>query len=121
MQRLLLFRRDIITAAVLVTIIAAALVWFFAVRSPGAVLEVSVDGVLYGSYPLDTDIEIELSHNTLFIRDGYAYMEDADCPDKLCIKQGRIHYDGQSIVCLPNKVTAIVRKGESQGVDDVAR
>ena len=32
-------------------------------------------------------------------------MISADCPDHLCVKQGKISADGEMIVCLPNKVT----------------
>ena len=35
-------------------------------------------------------------------------MSDADCPDKLCIHQGRIHKNGQWIICLPNRVAVTI-------------
>ena len=45
-------------------------------------------------------------------------MEDADCPDKLCIKQGKIDSNGQKIVCLPNKTVVEIRS-EKESEDDV--
>ena len=40
-------------------------------------------------------------------------MTYADCPDELCVRQGWIEYDGQSIICLPNKITVMVSGGDS--------
>jgi hypothetical protein len=65
----------------------------------------------------DTTISIvrgDIETNVLVIQDGYAYMKEADCPDGLCIHQGRIHKAGQSIVCLPNRVVVTIES------DDVA-
>ena len=45
-------------------------------------------------------------------------MEDANCPDKLCIKQGKIDSNGQKIVCLPNKTVVEIRS-EKESEDDV--
>ena len=45
-------------------------------------------------------------------------MEDADCPDKHYIKQGKIDSNGQKIVCLPNK-TIVEISSEKEIEDDV--
>ena len=42
---------------------------------------------------------------------------DANCPDHICVKQGKIHYTGQVITCLPNRLTVTVEGGESNGID----
>lgn len=39
-------------------------------------------------------------------------MYDADCRDKICIKQGKINATGGSIVCLPNKISVTVCGGD---------
>ena len=39
-------------------------------------------------------------------------MHDADCPDRYCVRQGWIEYDGQSIICLPNMITVMVSGGD---------
>ena len=56
--------------------------------------------------------------NTIEIKDGRVRMLEASCPNHLCIRQGWIKFEGQSIVCLPNKVTVIVR-GTDDGFDFV--
>ena len=56
--------------------------------------------------------------NTIEIKDGRVRMLEASCPNHLCIRQGWIRFEGHSIVCLPNKVTVIVR-GTDDGFDFV--
>ena len=46
------------------------------------------------------------------------YVKKADCPDKLCVKQGKITKSGQSIICLPNRVSVYLT-GEKAEVDAV--
>ena len=48
---------------------------------------------------------IELTGNTIVINDGSVYMESADCPDKLCVKHKPVSRIGESIICLPNKLS----------------
>ena len=71
---------------------------------------VSVDGVETARYSLSVDGTYVLNGgtNTLEILDGRVRMTGADCPNHLCVKQGWVRYSGQSIVCLPNKVTVTV-------------
>lgn len=44
------------------------------------------------------------NYNIIYISYDDVHIVDANCRDRLCIKQGSIRYPGQSIVCLPNKV-----------------
>ena len=81
----------------------------------GAVAVVSIDGDKVAEYSLARDGEYALNGGTniLVIEGGRAYMKDADCPDKLCIHQGKKSRDGERIVCLPNRVMVeIVAEGE---------
>ena len=112
-------RADLILIAAL---LALAGILFLALnhgRQEGGVAVVRVDGVeverhslsLNGTFPLNG------GSNILVIEDGKAWLSDADCPDLLCVKQGKIHYTGQIITCLPNRLTVTVEGGESNGID----
>ena len=46
--------------------------------------------------------------NRLVIKDGKAWVETASCPDGICAAHKPIHREGESIVCLPNKVVITV-------------
>lgn len=84
-----------------------------------------VDGELYITLDLDEDTEMKIqgvldSSNYLVIKDGYAKVVDASCPDKLCIDQKKIKYTGETIVCLPNKVVVQVVGEEVSSIDAIA-
>ena len=48
--------------------------------------------------PQDEDVVLQLDG------DGSIRFIRSDCPDKICVKTGRIHLAGQSAACLPNGV-----------------
>lgn len=47
---------------------------------------------------------IELKGNVILVDKEKISIIEADCPDKLCIKQGAIKDGARPIVCLPNNV-----------------
>ena len=112
-------KNDII---LVVCLLAAAAIAFAAIqftKKTGGYAVVVQDGKEIASYPLDKDIEVTIKssvggYNTLVIKDGKADVTEADCPDKLCVHQHSISYNGETIVCLPNKlVVKIVSEAES--------
>lgn len=110
----------ILIGAVLLIAIVAALVVSLSGEA-GAYVVVRVDGEEVGKYSLSEDGEYSLNGGTniLIIEDGAAYLIEANCPDHLCIKQGKINKNGQTITCLPNKLTVTVY-GEDNDVDLVS-
>lgn len=79
------------------------------------------DSVLFGEYSLSEAQVIDIDGtNTAEIRDGCIFMTDASCPDKLCIKQGKLSDSSRTIVCLPNKVVISV-KPQAQDADAVTQ
>ena len=44
-------------------------------------------------------------------------MERADCPDQVCVRQGAVRYNGESIVCLPHRLIVSIEGGVENGVD----
>ncbi|MGX8692901.1 MAG: NusG domain II-containing protein [Clostridia bacterium] len=88
-------------------------------REAGGQAVVRVDGQVSERHPLSVDGVFPLNGgtNTLVIENGEAWLSEADCPDHLCVKMGKIRYTGQTITCLPNRLTVTVEGGESNGVD----
>ncbi|MDR1439249.1 MAG: NusG domain II-containing protein [Clostridiales bacterium] len=122
----------ILIAAVAAAAILLALLFGMGGRGADRVV-IMVDGAEYRSAPLSQNQRIEIDIggklNVVAIEDGAAYMHSANCPDKLCVRQGRIRAGSQSIVCLPNRVVVKLVKepgagesggeGESGGAYDV--
>ena len=110
-------KKDIIFLVVVFIGLAGIAAGFYLThQDTGASVEVIVDGAIYGTYPLEKDQTIEVTegefHNVIRIEDGQAYMEEADCPDGYCKRQGTISRVNETIVCLPHKLVAEV---ESDG------
>ena len=87
-----------------------------------AVADVTIDGSEYGRFPLDVDTEETIrfedgSYNTLTIHDGICDISEASCPDQICVNHMPIQYNGQNIVCLPNKLVVTIENGEEDDID----
>lgn len=72
--------------------------------------------------PYEYPIEINGHTNVLLIEKGRVSMKSADCPDKLCVRQGTVSNPSTPIVCLPNKITVEVHADrDDDNVDGVSR
>ncbi len=116
------YRLDIIVISAVLLI--SLLVFIFAVltKKEGAFAVVEINGVTVGEYSLNENRTYSLNGgtNVLVIENGTAYLNYSDCPDHTCEKTGRIRYVGQTIVCLPNKVSITVKGVADGGIDLVS-
>ncbi|WP_411678280.1 NusG domain II-containing protein [Caproicibacter sp.] len=55
---------------------------------------------------VDRRFSIPQNKNVVFhqFSDGSICFEESNCPDKICIKAGRLRTVGQSAACLPNQI-----------------
>ena len=119
-------KRDLYLILILALMGIGLLVVFLGIKPSGSRLKVLVDGTEVGEYSLAVDgrfvIEgVNGGTNVLVIEDGHAYMDEASCPDHLCMNMGQISKDGQSIICLPNKVVVEVASDNKSEIDAVAQ
>ncbi|MBR1758797.1 MAG: NusG domain II-containing protein [Lachnospiraceae bacterium] len=119
-------RRDwILIGAILALAAVLAAIFYipklFVPEDNPAVVTVTIDTELYGVYALSEDREVDIDtkygHNHLSIRDGFAQVTEADCPDGLCMHQGRISQNGEMNVCLPHLLIVEVTSGDGNGPD----
>ena len=72
------------------------------------------DGEIAAELPLDEDAVLRLDEggqNVLRVSGGAIRMEEADCPDGTCVRQGVTQSPGETIVCLPNRMIITVIQG----------
>ena len=117
-------KNDIIFISVLVAVILVAVLGLLLFRKSGNTVTVTVDGKIFGEYSLDRDqtveIKTELGFNLLVIKDEKAYVESASCPDGICSSHKPISYDGESIICLPNKVVVSIDRQDASAPDIIS-
>ena len=115
------YRWDIIVISLLLLIVILLFAVIAMTRRSGNFVSVEIDGVTVAQYQLSAEGEFSLNGgtNTLVIRDGAAYIKDSNCPDHTCENTGKIRYVGQTIVCLPNRLTVTVRGEQTDGGVDL--
>ena len=115
-------RIDIIVIASLLLLSLIVLLVISLAKKEGAIARVEIGGEIVGEYPLDVNKEYSLNGGTniLTIKDGAAYMTYSECPDHTCERVGKIKFVGETIVCLPNKVSVTIIGNSDDGVDLVS-
>ena len=109
-----------------VLILAAVLaLWAFWPKEEGNRVTVTVDGTVFGTFPLTEPQEIAIDgfapfSLTLVIEDGQAHVEHSTCPDLICQHHAPISRTGAEIVCLPGRVVITVT-GEETEVDAITQ
>ncbi len=88
------------------------------------IVEISVDNQLHRSYslPLKEPVEItldQLGHNVIRIEGDEVWIVEADCPDQICVHDGKKSKSGDLLVCLPNKVVIEIKGQNEAAVDGV--
>lgn len=94
-------------------------------REPAGLAVVSVSGEMVGKLQLDRDGTFKHTgaegRFEVSCDDGEVRMVSSTCADGLCVKQGAIRMAGQTIVCLPNRVSIRLDGAANGGMDAVTR
>lgn len=91
-------------------------------------VSIQVDGkeikkVIFDSSVVGKTIPIrtEYGYNLIEIGDEKVRVIEADCPDKLDVKQGYISKVGEIIVCLPNRLVIEIKGANTEiNIDDIS-
>jgi hypothetical protein len=89
-------------------------------------VEIQVNGEIYKKINLTEnssetiDLETEYGKNLIVVEGKQVYMQEADCPDQVCVEGGAITKIGESIICLPHKVVVKIKGAGASEVDAVA-
>lgn len=119
-ERKLLRLRD---AIIIVSVIAAAFVFYALLPEDGGAAAVSVDGEAVAELPLDVSGEYSFPKvpDMIFtVADGSVSVTESGCGDKICVRTGKISRKGEAIICVPNKVVVEIKGNQTEsGVDAV--
>lgn len=116
----------LVAAVVVVLAVACAMVFWRGSGTDTLTAVISVDGEETETVDLSDLTEpaervIQAGGYTLHLelsREG-ACMTASDCPTQDCVHTGTITRSGQSIVCLPARVSVVLTGGADSGVDAV--
>lgn len=94
-------------------------------REKGAYAVVSLSGREIARLPLSKDTELLVKdgaqgYNRICVQNGEVWITDANCPDQICMREGKKRLCGEMITCLPHKLTVTV-EGADGGADTYAR
>lgn len=122
-------KRDFILIAAFLSAAIIIYAFLYFTGSEGSVVVVKVDGTVIKELPLNQDDEFTVPGyhggiNSITIRNGSVLISDADCPDKLCVKTGKINRAGETIVCLPHRVVVEIKRNsvsDNNNIDSVVQ
>ena len=116
-----LYRNDIILNLIIVVLCIAVPVCFAVFSDDESKLAViSVDGQEVESMPLEKDGTFSVNGLTVIVSENCAFITESDCPDKVCVDSKKASNVGDSIICVPNKVSVRIVGKEEKGADVVA-
>jgi hypothetical protein len=112
-------RNDLTLAVVMILVAAAGFLWYNLSKEEGGYVAVIQEGEAIEQFSLNEEVEyrIELedgSFNLLKIKNGKVYMQEASCPDQICVNHRPINSVGETIVCLPNEIVLKVVEQSSK-------
>ncbi len=112
-RKLTLKKGDIVLIASLCVLILLLFLPAFVGENEKLTAEIYHNGDLVKNVSLSSAAgeEITVGNCVLLLeKDGVTFLR-SDCPDKLCIKKGKLKRKGDTMACVPEKVVAVI-KGE---------
>lgn len=112
-----------LTGAFLLILCAFSLLYILIPRhaSCACIADIYQDGRLLTSIALDqvqapytfTVTGADGGENQVEVRPGSIGILSADCPDKLCVRQGFLDAPGIPVVCLPHRLVILLRSADT--------
>ena len=94
-------------------------------QEQGQTISVRVDRKEVYRLPLSEDREIRLmgplGETRVRVANNHAWITDAPCPHKTCMRMGKVTRVGDMIVCIPNRIFIRVEGGREPTLDGVTK
>lgn len=114
---------------ILIFAVTAVISWFLVNRTPGNAAKGEVviykDRQEFAVIPLTAEKTVVVedeggNKNIIRVEGGEARMIEANCKDQICVNTRPARKNGQSIICLPNRVAVEVRSTRENEIDGVS-
>ncbi len=99
--------KDIIVIALILTVAAILYACIEYTGKEGKTAEILLNNEVIKTLELSEDAVYspeDFPHVVFEVREGKVRFRESDCPDKICVNTGFIYKQGQTAVCLPNKL-----------------
>ncbi len=111
-----------IVIIVLVLLFAGVVCLFIQGKEDGEYIRITAHGET-DIFSISEDRTIEQKtgkggYNTIVIKDNEVYMENASCPDQICVHHKAVSKNGESIICLPNEVYIEIEGSTGREIDN---
>ena len=118
-------RNDVILIGGILVLALVTILLIQLTKTSGNQVVITVDKKEYKTLDLDKNTSLLIEDedgdsNYVMVNNGYVSMKSANCPDQLCVFQNSIHFNGETIVCLPHKVVITITSDEESDVDSIA-
>lgn len=89
-------------------------------RTEGAQVSITWRDGVPEVYPLSEDRTLLYEgangeQNVVVIRDGQVFMQEASCPDQICVRHAPTSQTADPIVCLPNRLVVKILDPQAEG------
>ncbi len=112
----------------IILIVALAAFSFIAInnlKQPGEIVIIEVAGLVVQQLNMDKPQEItvtgSIGNTTVKIDQKSVQVIHSDCPEKICIKTGKIRHIGEIIVCVPNRVVIRINGKQKNHFDVITQ
>ena len=93
-----------------------AMVLLYGQRQTGGMVQITQNGTVVGTYPLDQDTTLRV----VVIENHTVRVAEASCPDQVCVRHGATDQTADPIACLPNGlVVEVVANPQTSQLDGV--
>ena len=102
-----------------------AMVLLYGQRQTGGMVQITQNGTVVGTYPLDQDTTLRVDsdnggYNLVVIENHTVRLAEASCPAQVCVRHGATDQTADPIACLPNGlVVEVVANPETSQLDGV--
>ncbi len=113
----LITKKDFILLLI-VLLVAIAGILHVNSANKGTTAEIKVDGETVETILLQDDyFEKEINGVTVCCENSEIYVKESTCPDKVCVRSGRISKAGEGIICAPNRVAVEISGKDKNQLD----